>query len=463
MNGSANLPGRLLPSTMFGRLAAALVIVVGIGLAVMLALILRDRAELSMRVGGVGDSSHRIAYLTHRLEALDRDSRAAERRHLAADKDLRVEPDRYPGRTLNRHEVAAIGRAFVAELKDRLGERYAITLDRIRRGSPRRDLIHLVPEHRPASGTTALDVSVGLPDGDTLTFRVAAPLPDPPLPWPLFLQMGVLTLVLAGVLFLVTRSITRPLSKLALAADAVGKSVRHPPLTEEGVREIRDATRAFNTMQDRLLRYLDSRTNVLAAMSHDLRTPLTRLRLRVESVADERLHARFSADLDEMEALVWSALALFKGLDDDEKFESVDVNALLDTLVAGYAELGAPVALEGKAQDFLQAKPRALKRCLGNLVDNALKFGQRATIQVEDADALVIRIADDGPGIPEDMLERVFEPFYRLESSRSRDTGGTGLGLSIARDVAQAHGGSLTLRNRPERGLIAELRLPRRR
>jgi signal transduction histidine kinase len=454
---------RLLPSTMFGRLAASLVLVVGIMLAVMVALIMRDRAELSMRVGGVGDSSHRIAYLTRELAALHGDARAAERKRLSADVSLQVEPDRYPNRTLNRHEVAAIGRAFVAELRDRLGDSYKITLDRIWRSRPNADFIHLVPERRRASGTNALDVTVAMPDGDSVVFRVAAPLPDPPLPWALFIQIGVLTVVLAAVLFLVTRSITRPLSKLALAADAVGKSVRHPPLVEEGVREIRDATRAFNTMQDRLLRYLDSRTSVLAAMSHDLRTPLTRLRLRVESVADERLHARFSSDLDEMEALVWSALALFKGLDDDEKFEAVDVNALLATFAVEYAELGKPIAIEGKAQEALQAKPRALKRCLGNLVDNALKFGRQAAIQVEDGETLAIRVADDGPGIPEEMLERVFEPFYRLESSRSRDTGGAGLGLSIARDVAQAHGGSLTLRNRPEGGLIAELRLPRRR
>jgi signal transduction histidine kinase len=463
MKAASDLPRRLLPSTMFGRLAASLVLVVGIMLAVMLTLILRDRAELSMRVGGIGDSSHRIAYLTHELEALNGAARAVEQRRLASDESMRVKPDRYPGRTLNRHEVAAIARAFVAELKDRLGDGYEVQVNRMKRGSTRWDLIHLVPQRRPASGTTALDVSVGLPDGDTLMFRVAAPLPDPPLPWSLFVQIGILTLALGVVLFLVTRSITRPLSKLALAAEAVGKSVRHPPLVEEGVREIRDATRAFNTMQDRLLRYLDSRTNVLAAMSHDLRTPLTRLRLRVESVADERLHARFTADLDEMESLVWSALALFKGLEDDEKFESVDVNGLLDTLVAEYAEIGSQLTLAGAAQEPLHAKPRALKRCLGNLIDNALKFGQRATISVEDGEALAICISDDGPGIPEDMLERVFEPFYRLESSRSRDTGGTGLGLSIARDIAQAHGGSLTLRNRPEGGLMAELRLPRRR
>jgi signal transduction histidine kinase len=463
MNATSLPLKRLLPSTMFGRLAAALVLVVGVMLAVMVALILRDRGELSMRVGGVGDSSHRIEYLTRHLAALHGDARADERKRLSKDASLRLQPDRYPGRTLNRHEVAAIGRAFVAELRDRLGDDYKVEVNRIRRSGPTEGTIRLLRENYHVPGTTALDVSVGLPDGDLVIFRVAAPMPDPPLPWQLIIQIGVLTLVLGIVLFLVTRGITRPLSKLALAADAVGQSVRHPPLVEEGVREIRDATRAFNTMQDRLLRYLDSRTNVLAAMSHDLRTPLTRMRLRVEAVSEERLRTRFAADLDEMEALVHGALALFKGLDDDERFERVDVNELLATLVAEYGELGAAVALQGNAMAPVQGKPRALKRCLRNLVDNALKFGERATIEVEDGDALVILVADEGPGIPEDMLERVFEPFYRLESSRNRDTGGTGLGLSIARDVMQAHGGTVTLRNRPEGGLIAELRLPRRR
>lgn len=449
----------LLPSTMFGRLAASLLLVVGITLAIFVALILRDRGELSMRVGGIGDSSHRITFLTRSLEALQGDARAAERKRLSADATLRNEPERYPGRGLRGREVAAIERAFVAELRDRLGDSYKVAVERIQRGSA--DVIHLVPRRRSARGTTALDVSVGLPDGDTLVFRVAAPQPDPPLPWRLFIQLGVLTLVLAVVLFLVTRNITRPLSNLAQAAEAAGRSIRHPPLPEEGVREIREATRAFNTMQDQLLRYLDSRTSVLAAMSHDLRTPLTRLRLRVESVTDAHLRARFRADLDEMEGLVRSALTLFKGVADDEALERMDVTVLLETLVAEYTEVGSDVSIEGTALYPIAAKPRALKRCLTNLVDNALKFGNRAMIRVDDGAALIIGVSDDGPGIPEEVLERVFEPFYRLESSRSRDSGGTGLGLSIARDIAQAHRGTLTLSNRPEGGLLAELRLPR--
>jgi signal transduction histidine kinase len=461
MNGLV-VPLRLLPSTMFGRLAGSLLLVVGVTLAVVVALVLRDRGELSIRVGGVGDTSHRIEWLTHRLEELHGDARTAERRRLIADPDLKVAPEPYPGRTLSTHEVAAIKRAFVAELRDRLGDNYKIDVGRIR-SMHHSDVIPLVPEENHVSGTTALDVAVELPDGDTLVFRVAPPMPDPPLPWPLFIQLGVLTLVLAVVLFLVTRSITRPLSKLAHAADGVGRNVRHPPLAEEGVREIREATRAFNTMQDRLLRYLDSRTSVLAAMSHDLRTPLTRLRLRVESVADEQLYTRFVADLDEMEGLVRGALGVLKGLEDDEAFEQLDVNTLLETLVAEYAELGSDVSLEGRARDLANVKPRALKRCLTNLVDNALKFGKRAIIDVnDDGEALVIHVSDEGPGIAEEFLERVFEPFYRLEVSRSRDTGGTGLGLSIARDIAQAHGGTLTLRNRTGGGLTAELRLPRK-
>jgi signal transduction histidine kinase len=451
---------RLLPDTIFGRLVASLLLVVGATLIVVIALMLRDRRELSIRVGSVGDSAHRIEFLTREYEATAPGDRAAYLARMREESAIRMKPEGYPGRRLSESEVDAIERAFRAEIRDRLGEGYRVEVTRLSENT--RDAIHLVTRRREAHGTTALDVTVVTPAGDSLVYRVAAPPFDPPLPWHLFIQLGALTLVLAAVLFLVTRSITRPLSKLAAAADAMGRSVRHPPLEEEGVHEIREATRAFNTMQDRLLRYLDSRTRVLAAMSHDLRTPLTRFRLRVESVDDAQLRGRFGADLDEMESLVRGALALFKGLDDDEKFEPTDVNALLETIVREYAEVGSNVSLDGRARDPLKAKPLALKRCVTNLVDNALKFGQRAMMRVEDGAALIIVVSDEGPGIPVESLERVFEPFYRLESSRSRDTGGSGLGLSIARDIAQAHGGRITLRNRPQGGLDAELELPRR-
>jgi len=252
------------------------------------------------------------------------------------------------------------------------------------------------------------------------------------------------------------------LSRLAGAADNIGRGLRSPKLEEKGARELRHAARAFNTMQDRLHRYLDSRTRVLAAMSHDLKTPLTRLRLQVETqIEDPALQARFGKELDEMEGMVRGALALFRGLNDEEALEPVDVDRLLDTVRGEFVEMGKDVTVEGRALEPFQAKPQALKRCITNLVNNAVNFGARARILVRDGAQLEISIRDDGPGIPAEELERVFEPFYRLESSRNRDTGGTGLGLSIARDLAQAHGGALVLANRPEGGLEARLTLPR--
>ncbi|HVF18280.1 MAG TPA: HAMP domain-containing sensor histidine kinase, partial [Steroidobacteraceae bacterium] len=210
----------------------------------------------------------------------------------------------------------------------------------------------------------------------------------------------------------------------------------------------------------RLRRYLESRTRVLAAMSHDLRTPLTRLRLRVESIEDGALRARCEADLDEMSNMIRGALGVFRGLNDDEAVAPVDINALLASLRDEYVEVGGVVTLTGTANAPYQGKPLALKRCLGNLISNAIQYGNEANVSIEDGDALVIRIRDRGPGVPPELLEQVFEPFFRLESSRSRDTGGTGLGLSIARDIAQAHGGSIALRN-AEPGLEATLTLPR--
>jgi signal transduction histidine kinase len=265
------------------------------------------------------------------------------------------------------------------------------------------------------------------------------------------------------VLFLAARNITRPLSDLARAADSVGRELRPAQLAERGARELRDAARAFNTMHDRLRRYLDSRTRVLAAMSHDLKTPLTRLRLQVETLDNPALQARISRELDEMESMVREALALFRGLDDGEPAAPVDVDALLAQIRGEFTDMGATVTITGRALQPYVGKPQALKRCLTNLIGNAIEFGSRADIALEDGAELVIRVRDQGPGIPAAELERVFEPFYRVESSRNRDSGGSGLGLSIARDIAQSHGGWLTLANLPTGGLEALLRLPRRR
>ena len=306
------------------------------------------------------------------------------------------------------------------------------------------------------------DVAVRFPDGGTELFRITRMPGGAPLPRNLRLNLTVLLVILVAALYVTARSITRPLSALARAADSVGRDARPERLAEVGARELRDAARAFNTMQDRLRRYLDSRSRVLAAMSHDLKTPLTRLRLQAETLEDAALQARIVKELTEMEIMVREALALFRGPDDGEPAVPVDVNELLEGVRQAFSEMGAAVSLSGRALAPLTAKAHSLKRCLTNLISNAVNFGTRAHVLVEDGGELVIRVRDEGAGIPQAELEQVFEPFYRLEHSRNRDSGGTGLGLTIARDIAQAHGGTLTLANLPQGGLEAQLRLPRR-
>ena len=203
------------------------------------------------------------------------------------------------------------------------------------------------------------------------------------MPLPLLLELGFVALVLGAVLYVMARTITRPLAELAIAAEGVGRGAR-VPLRETGARELREATRAFNTMQERLHRYLDSRTRVLSAMSHDLRTPLTRLKLRTESLDDAALRERFNADLDEMQRMVTGALNLFRGMNHDEPLQTVDVGAVVAELQREHAELGTRVEVTGTAAPVF-ARPTALKRCLGNLLSNAAKYGTNPAVALEDA------------------------------------------------------------------------------
>jgi signal transduction histidine kinase len=242
----------------------------------------------------------------------------------------------------------------------------------------------------------------------------------------------------------------------------LGKNINRPPLPEKGPEEVRKAAQAFNTMQARLIGHIREQTALLAAMSHDLKTPVTRLRLRSELLGDPQLKAKFTKDLDEMESMVGATLDFLRGLENREPVKPVDVMALLESLQADMRETGGAVEIEGTTAKPYPGGPQALKRCLGNLVENAVKYGQSARIRVDDNDArLEIRIQDKGPGLPPAELEKVFEPYYRVEGSRSRETGGTGLGLTIARGIAEAHGGQLSLRNREGGGLEATLALPR--
>jgi signal transduction histidine kinase len=314
--------------------------------------------------------------------------------------------------------------------------------------------------HGPAG--VLLVTQVQLLDGTWVTFDSRLPREAAGLPTRLLLTLGALLAVVLVLSSVAVRWLSRPLQTLARAAEALGKNLHQPPLPVQGPLEVQQAALAFNTMQARLARFVDDRTQVLAAMSHDLKTPLTRLRLRAELLDDDALRQRFEADLAEMEAMVRDALAALRGLDGPAESVPVDMMALLESLQADNADMGRPVTVDGDAGAPLVGDPARLRRCLGNLVDNAVTYGQRARITVSDTPGqLTIRVADDGPGIPEALLERVFDPFFRVEGSRSRDTGGTGLGLSIARQIARAAGGDVSLRNRPEGGLEASLALPR--
>ncbi|HEY0826149.1 MAG TPA: ATP-binding protein, partial [Ramlibacter sp.] len=320
------------------------------------------------------------------------------------------------------------------------------------------------PGHVPGAGPVGavLRTDVQLRDGQWARFDAELPAGTGGLSWRLASSLAVLLAAVLLLSLLAVRWLIRPLHVLAQAAEGLGKDIHSPPLPEEGPREIRQAARAFNTMQARLQRFIEDRTRMLAAMSHDLKTPITRMRLRAELLGDEELRQRFDADLVEMQAMVTDTLEFMRGLRGGEPRRPVDMLALLESLRSDNEAMGRMVRIEGRPIAPYEGVPSLLKRCLANLVDNAVLYGGSATLKVEDsADSLTLRVLDEGPGIPPDQLEAVFEPFYRLEASRSRETGGTGLGLAIARNIAQVHEGDIRLRNRPEGGLEVILRLPR--
>lgn len=266
--------------------------------------------------------------------------------------------------------------------------------------------------------------------------------------------------LVCGVYF-TSRSLTRPLANLADEADSLGRRAESGAVTPTGPVELRRVAVAFDMAQARIEQYVAHRARALAAMSHDLKTPLTRMRLRVETLDDEVAREPLNRDLDEITGMVTSTLATLKGMENPEAVEAIDINALLARMQQEYAEMGRSVSIRGQARRPYVGRVSALKRCLTNLIDNAVKFGEKASVTLEDGHTLRLRVADRGPGIPPEELDRVFEPFYRAHAALSRGVEGSGLGLSIARDIVLGHGGQLTLRNREACGLEAEVVLPR--
>ncbi len=428
---------RFLPRTLFARVM--LVIVVGLAIAQLLTFAAiryeRGQALMALMMSGIErDIASSVAVLD-RLPA-------AERAEWLGRLERRNYSFALSGTVDTPPPTDASTRSFVEAIAAALRPYPVIATGRL------------------ASPTQAVLMQVGLSDGSSLYIharRVGMPVSDW-VQWAMLAQLAILALCA----WLAVRLVTRPLARLATAADQLGPDLKGVVLDERGPAEVQRAARAFNAMQRRIAGYMRERVEILAAISHDLQTPITRMRLRTELMDHLPERDKFQQDLEAMRTLVHEGVSYARTLHGaSEAPRRLDLDALLHSIVGDYADTGLPVQLEGQVGAPVLARPNALRRILANLIDNALKFGEQVQVRVARDDAgLTLSVLDDGPGIPPEHLDDVLKPFYRVEESRNRDTGGTGLGLSIAHQLAVAMGAELSLHNRAEGGLAACLRLP---
>ena len=441
---------RALPASLFARMA--LILFAGLLAAQLTSIWLQwgERATVVAQARGL-NFSDRLADTVRVLEAETPTRRAQAAAALQAG-DLHVT-------LLDDNQVAAnIPRGQMrATLAARLGSEREIRSTGTGMGMRGGGMGHGAADGRLRS------FDVRLHDGQWVRIAELRETDAPPaLPGDLITNLLITLAIVSAVTMVAVRQATKPLQQLAQAADTLGGDLDAAPLAETGPAETRRAAQAFNRMQARIKHLIDERARALAAVSHDLRTPLTRLRLRTELVDDEPLREQMAADLDAMAAMIDATLDYLRGLQENEALRKIDIDALLQSLAADAAVLGQAISVAGAAQAPYLGRLSALRRALQNLIDNAIKYGHGAAIRIEDDErTLRLIVEDDGPGIAANELARVAEPYYRPDASRSRETGGVGLGLSIARDIALLHGGELQLANRASGGLCATLVLPR--
>jgi signal transduction histidine kinase len=318
-----------------------------------------------------------------------------------------------------------------------------------------------LPDGKPAL-PAGYSVAIGLPDGSWVTVHADQRFwgIDPAalgLVW-----LSVLVLATAVISLIATRQLVKPIRQFTDAILLFGTHPKAAPMAEVGPAEFRGVIAAFNVMQARIQKLISYRTAMLAAISHDLRTPLTRIRLRGEFIQDPVQQERLFRDVDELQQMVDGALAFFRGDAQEEPVTALDLPSMVQTIVDDFADQGVTIPYRGPARLPLLGRPAALKRAIANVIENAVKYATPPEVSLDVEEAQVtIAVRDSGPGIPEDALELVFNPFYRLEASRNRATGGVGLGLTAAQSIVREHGGEVILANRPEGGLEARLILPR--
>jgi hypothetical protein len=445
---------RLWPGTLAGRTFLVLLLGLLVAQAVGLTIHALDRVAVQ-RAGQVREAAERVGQVWRNVVAAPQAQRAQALRESDLPAGLTATLDDAP-RTTSHPPPPFMARGPGAPPPRAM-----------MRGPP-----HMRPREVLVSGSGApggLVIAMRLPDAPDagpqwLNFVGRLPTPRPWHGETFLLAFAVMSVSVALLSFWAVRRLTRPVASLAAAAERLGRDVNAPPLPETGPLEVRQAAASFNTMAARIKRFVDDRTAMLAAIGHDLRTPITRMKLRAEFVDDAEQRAKMLADLDEMERMIAATMAFARDDAANEPPAALDLAQLLRTVadeandVAGHEA----VTVQAPAHMVVQARPMAMKRALSNLVGNAVAYAGSCRLRTETPMPGVLRIGieDDGPGIPEAEIERVFLPFHRVERSRSRDTGGIGLGLPIARNIFRAHGGDVVLANRRPTGLLATATLP---
>jgi len=475
---------RLIPKTLLGRLTALLLLALAVSNAVGVMGFLAERHHALLTVGIDQVATRTIAT----LRLLERAPTELHNDILSATGDRRLRSTINPTpilavkKSLNDIERELLGR-LAQSLDVELSESIRLRADWQRRWDRRGghdddddDDDHYKDrdddddgwknrKHRPWRGYR-VQMSVPMADGQWLNVQTG--FADRPFDWRGPTQVSALLMALAiiAVLWIFLRRAMRPVGAMADAAERLGRGERLLALAETGPEDIRRTVRAFNAMSARIERFVRDRTELLAAISHDLRTPITTLRLRAAFIEDEEIKARMEATLDELQAMVEALLTYARTEAEQEETVSVDAVSMIQRLVDEVIETEGvdanQVTVTAPDTLALRVRPLSLKRCVRNLIQNAVRYGGGATVSLfETKDDSIIRIEDDGPGIPDDRIADMMQPFVRMEESRSKDTGGIGLGLSIARGIARAHGGDLLLSNRPEGGLRADVVLPK--
>ena len=463
---------RWIPRTLFGQIALTLLIGVLFTQLIGLWLLVNDRGQINYKL-----LSEYAAQRTAGI-AIVLDSAAPEERQLLVNA-LSVEPTTllltlpwFP----EKLDTSLDAKLFAKQVERHLDRPLVVQMLSIERVDPLMFELHPWPRERKPRGLATPEetgarlfprtyvAQIRLRDETVVTFHHVLPTPLLDLPYRI---IGILLLVGFSVISLSiwsVRRLTMPLASLADAATGLAKNLNRPPLSEDGPQEIRQAAQAFNAMQHNLRRMIDTRAQALSAVSHDLRLPITRARLRLESDMTPSTRDMIKRDLAEMDTMIGHTLDYLRSGTTQEKMIPVNLDALIDSVVDDMEELGASVLRNGGTSRPIMAGPHALRRCMSNIMDNARIYGEGVfSVVVEDRNEDVqIEVSDRGPGISSENIDRVFEPYFRIESSRSRHTGGTGLGLSIARAIVEAHGGSISLRSSEGKGVTVAVTIPRR-